>query len=162
MTQYKYCPECNAEYFPHITDCPDCRVPLGTPEELEELRERQRKFAEEDAGNVVAIKEGDKDWIMELHRVLIEKGHPCRVAISPGCAPGKCGETFLLLVPQEEAESALKCINEYNYEVHPELKASDELAAEGKCPACGFDAGVAAKECPDCGLLLVIEGQEDM
>ena len=160
MPQDKYCPECNAEYFPHIIDCPDCGVPLKTPEELEELQERQKQFVEEDAKNAIAIKEGEKSWILELHNVLIDRGYPCRVTASPGCTPGKCGETFLLIVPKEEAESAANCVNEYNHKVYPELKESEELAAHGKCPACGFDTGADAKECPDCGLLLVIESQE--
>jgi len=58
---------------------------------------------------------------------------------------------------KEEAESAAKCIDEYTKEIHPELKKSEELAAQGKCPACGFEVGFDAKECSDCGLLLVIE-----
>ncbi len=162
MSEYKYCPECNSEFFPHVAECPDCYVTLKTPEELEELRESQRQLAEEDAKKVVAIKQGEKDWILELHHVLVERGYLCSVTVSPSCSPGKCGESFFLLVPKEEAESAINCINEHNYKVHPEIKVSDELTAQGKCPACGFDAGIDAKECPDCGLILVVESQEDM
>ena len=48
MSDVKYCPECNAEYYPHIIDCADCGVPLKTPAELSEIRERQEQFEEED------------------------------------------------------------------------------------------------------------------
>jgi len=155
----KYCPECNAEYYAHIIDCADCGVPLKTPEELSEIRERQRRFEEEDAQEAVAIRQDRKSWILELHQVLIAKGYSSRVTVSPGCTPGACSETFLLIVPKEEAESAAKCIDEYAKEIHPELRKSKELASQGKCPACGYNVGFDAKECSDCGLLLVIEGE---
>ncbi|MFQ5586396.1 MAG: hypothetical protein ACE5GF_06215, partial [Thermodesulfobacteriota bacterium] len=151
MTQVKVCPECNAEYFAHIVECAGCGVLLKLPEELQEMQERQRRFEEEEAQNGVAIKEGAKGLIFELHHVLIEKGYPCRVIPSPGATPGKCGETFLLIVPEEEAASAAQCLKEHSHEMHPELKQSEELAEQGRCPACGFDVGADAKECPDCG-----------
>jgi len=159
VSHVKYCPECNAEYYAHIIDCADCGVPLKTPEELRELRERQSLFEEKGAQDAIAIKNDKKNWILELHHVLIDKGYSSRVTVSPSCTPGKCGESFLLVVPKEDAESAAKCIDEYAKEMHPELKESEELTAQGKCPACGFDVGFDAKECSDCGLLLVIEGE---
>ncbi|MEE8423337.1 MAG: hypothetical protein V3S49_02230 [Thermodesulfobacteriota bacterium] len=159
MSQDKLCPECNAEYLHHIVDCPACGVPLVLPEELEEIQERQRQFAEEDIKNAVAIKEGGKRWILELRDLLINKGFPCTITISQSCPPGQCDESFLLVVPKEAAESAANCMAEYIHKVHPEIKESEELAAQGRCPACGSDAGVAATECPDCGLLLMIESE---
>lgn len=161
MTQVKVCPECNAEYFAHIVECAGCGVPLKLPEELEALLERQRQFEEEEVQNGVAIKEGEKNLIFELHHVLIEKGYPCRVITSPGATPGKCEEKFLLIVPEEEAPSATQSLKDHSHEMYPELKESEELAAQGRCPACGFDVGADAKECPDCGLILLIEGQEE-
>jgi hypothetical protein len=161
MTQVKICPECNAEYFAHIVECASCGVTLKLPEELEALRERQRRFEEEEVQNCVVIKEGEKDLVFELHHVLLKKGYPCRVIPSPDTTPGKCGETFLLIVPKEEAPSAKQCLKEHSHEMYPELKQSEELAAQGKCPACGFDVGANTRECPDCGLLLLIEGQEE-
>lgn len=159
MSQDKLCPECNAEYLPHIVNCPSCDVPLKMHEELEEIRERQREFAEEDIKNAVAIKEGEKKWIIELRDVLIDKGHPCSIKIAQSCTPGQCGESFFLIVPKETAESATNCIGDYIHEVHPEIKESEELAAQGKCPACGSNTGADAKECSDCGLLLMIESE---
>ncbi len=159
MSQDKLCPECNAEYLPHIVDCPACGVPLVLPEELEETRERQQQFAEEDIKNAVAIKEGEKSWILELHDVLLNKGFSCTVTLSQNSSPGQCGESFLLIVQEEAAESAINCIADYIHKVHPEIKESEELAAQGKCPACGSDAGADATECPDCGLLLMIESE---
>ncbi|MFQ5328621.1 MAG: hypothetical protein ACE5D4_01370 [Thermodesulfobacteriota bacterium] len=161
MTQVKVCPECNAEYFAHIVECGGCGVPLKLPKELEAMRERQRQFEEEEIQNGIPIKDGEKSLIFELHNVLIDRGYPCRVISSSDGTPGKCGEKFLLIVPEEEVLSAAQALKDYNYEIYPELKESEELAAQGKCPACGCDVGANAKECSDCGLILLIEGQEE-
>ena len=160
MSQDKLCPECNAEYLPHIVSCPTCDVPLILSVEIEEMRERQRQFAEEDIKNAVAIKEGGKRWIIELRDVLINKGFPCSIKIAQSSTPGQCGESFFLIVPKETAESATNLIGDYIHEVHPEIKESEELAAQGKCPACGSNTGADAKECPDCGLMLVVVSEE--
>ncbi len=159
MSQVKYCPECSSEYYAHILECADCGVPLITPEEFEAARQRRKRFEGEGDQEAVAIKQDEKNWIKELHRVLTDKGYSCRMTVTPGCTPGKCGESFLLIVPKEEAESAIKCIDEYHQELHPELKESEELAAQGKCPACGFDAGFDAMECSDCGLPLMLQSE---
>jgi hypothetical protein len=159
MSQDKLCPECNSEYLPHIVSCPTCDVPLMLSVELEEIQERRRQSAAEDIKNAVAIKEGGKRWIIELRDVLINKGFACSIKIAQSSAPGQCGETFLLIVSKETAESATICIGDYIHEVHPEIKESKELAAQGKCPACGSDTGTSATECPDCGLLLMIESE---
>jgi uncharacterized Zn finger protein (UPF0148 family) len=47
-------------------------------------------------------------------------------------------------------------------ESNPEVRASQEMLRQGKCPACGSPLGEKAKECPDCGLPLVIveDGEE--
>ncbi len=159
MSQDKLCPECNAEYLPHIVECPACDVPLVLPEELEETQERRQQFAEEEIKNAVAIKEGGKGWILELQDVLLNNGFSCNITLSQNCSPGQCDESFLLIVQEESAESAVNCIAEYIHNVHPEIKESEELAAQGKCPACGSETGADATECPDCGLLLMIEGE---
>ena len=49
------------------------------------------------------------------------------------------------------------CIEEYHTQKHPEIKTSQEWESEGKCPACGYCVSPDTKECPDCGLLLIIE-----
>ena len=48
-------------------------------------------------------------------------------------------------------------IDEYYMELHPEIRESQELVDQGRCPACGYHVGTDARECPDCGLRLIIE-----
>ena len=47
--------------------------------------------------------------------------------------------------------------SEYWRRVHPELAQALDDADAGLCPACGADTGKDAKECHDCGLMLVME-----
>ena len=51
-------------------------------------------------------------------------------------------------------------IEEYCMEIHPEIKDSQELISQGKCPACGCSVGADAADCPDCGLTLMIVVEE--
>ncbi len=106
----------------------------------------------------VAIKEETQEWSKELADMLSENGIPSRLMLAPGCSAGTCGCKFHLLVAKENVQEALANIDEYYMTVHPELRESQEWADQDRCPACGHHVGKDAKECPDCGLLLIIEG----
>ncbi|GJQ60199.1 MAG: hypothetical protein D8M57_03275 [Candidatus Scalindua sp. AMX11] len=110
-----------------------------------------------DDGEWVIIKDDLQEWIKELSSMLQEKGIPSRIALTPGCSAGKCGSTYLLLVTKENARIALENIEEYYMVLHPEIRESQEWVAQGRCPACGHHVGVDARECSDCGLMLIRE-----
>ena len=112
----------------------------------------------EDHAEWVAVKEGDQDWMKELADMLTENGIPAGMTLAPGCSAGTCGCKFIVLVAEKDVRVAHGYIEEYYMTVHPELRESQEWADQDKCPACGHDVGKDAKECPDCGLLLIIEG----
>jgi len=105
----------------------------------------------------VAIKEETQEWIKELADMLSENGIPSRLKLAPGCSAGTCGCKFHLLVAKVDVQAALDRIDEYYMEVHPELRESQEWAEQDRCPACGHHVGKDAKECSDCGLLLIID-----
>jgi rubrerythrin len=79
----------------------------------------------------VVIKEEVQEWIQKLSHMLSEKDIPSRIALAS--------------------------IDEYYMELHPEIRESQELVDQGRCPACGHHVGTDARECPDCGLRLIIE-----
>ena len=106
----------------------------------------------------VAVKEGDQDWIKELADMLTENDIPSSITLVPGCSAGTCGCKFILLVAKKNVQAAHDSIEEYYMTVHPELRESKEWADQDRCPACGHHVGKDAKECSDCGLLLIIEG----
>ncbi len=156
MKQIKICPDCDTEYFPHIEQCADCGSDLLTPEDNLKLQDNRRQCREKTLENPVVIRDGDLKWMDQLFNVLINSGIPCLVTSDAGCNKSCCGSTYQLVVSQEDGERAKERIEDYYAEVDPELRASNEMKDQGKCPACGHSAGADAVECSDCGLTLII------
>lgn len=152
----KICPDCRAEYFPHILKCADCGTSLLSPEELKRAEEDKRRLQEKSLEDMVVVRQGDLQWMDELCNVLLDSGISSTVHVDPGCSKGCCGDTCRLVVSSQDAERAQERIEEYFREMHPELRESHELARQGNCPACGTPVAADAVECPDCGLILLI------
>ena len=161
MNRNKICPECEVEYMPHVERCADCGAVLLSHEEHRQAQDEQKRLMEQAVENAAVVREGDLKWLGELYNVLIDAGIPCTVASDAGCNKGCCGDTCRLIVSEEDLEKAEECVAEYYRKIHPELQASHELASQGKCPACGSPVGDSDTECSDCGLMLVIIGEED-
>ena len=149
MNQNKICPHCEIEYLPHIEKCADCGAVLVFHEELRGAQEEKQRLAAQAIENSAVVREGDLKWFTELYNVLIDSGIPCTVASAEGCNKGHCRNKLRLIVSEEDLERAQKRVAEYFREIHPELRASDELAKEDKCPACGSPVGTDDTECPD-------------
>lgn len=152
----KMCPDCSHDYLSHVETCVDCGAVLISLEEHVRLQEERKRCMEKALEKPVAVREGDVRWIDELQRVLIDSGIPSKIHSDPGCGKGCGGNTCRLLVSQQEAARAHERIEEYFAEIHPEVRASQEMISQGKCPACGSTVGPAEVECPDCGLTLLI------
>jgi hypothetical protein len=160
MNRNKICPDCEVEYLPHIEKCADCGRVLLLHEEHRRAQEDRKRLAAKAIENAVVVRKGDLKWLGELSNVLIDAGIPCAVTSEDGCNKGHCRDKFLLVVAAEDLARAQERVEEYFRELHPELRASHELAKQGKCPACGSPVGAGATECPDCGLMLVIIEEE--
>ena len=160
MNRNKICPVCGTEYLPHIEKCADCGAVLLLPEELIKAQEEKKWLMEKTVEKEAVVREGDLNWLSELHAVLIDAGIPCTVRSDAGCKKSRCGDKCRLVVSPEDLERAQERIEEYFMEMHPEIRASHELVSEGKCPACGSPVGPGDSECPDCGLTLVIIEEE--
>jgi hypothetical protein len=156
MSQTKICPDCAAEYFSHVQNCADCGAALLLPEDNLKVQEERKQCVEKAFENPVIVREGSMKWMDELYNSLIDAGIPCAVNTEAGCNKSCCGGTYRLVVSAQDAEKANERIEEYCMEVHPELKTSNELMGEGKCPACGTPVAPDAVECHDCGLILLI------
>jgi peptidyl-tRNA hydrolase len=158
MNLNKICPACGAEYYPHIVKCADCNVALLTHEEHKNAQEERKRTEAKAVENAVAVREGDLNWMSELKSVLLDSGIPCMLHSDAGCRKGCCGDTWRLKVSPEDLERAQGSIDEYLMELDPEFRTAKELIGEGKCPACGTSVGTDARDCPDCGLpLLIVE-----
>ena len=161
MNRNKICPDCEVEYLPHIEKCADCGSVLLLNEEHRQAQEEKKRLMEKAIDNAVVLREGDLKWLGELHDVLINAGIPCTVISDPSCKKGCCGSICRLIVSKDDTERAQGRITEYYMELHPELRASNELITQGKCPACGTPVGHSDKECSDCGLTLIIIEEEE-
>jgi hypothetical protein len=160
MKRNKICPDCGTEYLPHVDTCADCGAVLLLPDEYEKAQGEKERLRRRAVDDEVAIREGDLNWVGELHSVLIDSGIPCAVRADSCCGKG-CRPKCRLVVSRADVEKALERIEEYFAEMHPEIRTSRELLSEGKCPACGSPVGAGDRACPDCGLMLVMEEEEE-
>jgi rRNA maturation endonuclease Nob1 len=162
VSRNRICPECETEYLPHIEKCADCGSVLLLPEELIKAQEEKRRIRQKTVENTAIVREGDLDWLSELRAVLTDAGIPAAVRAASDCGQGCCGGSHRLVVTSDHRERAQERIEEYLMEINPELRASNELLREGKCPACASPVSDDARECPDCGLpLLILEDDEE-
>ncbi|MBI5075729.1 MAG: hypothetical protein HZB62_11280 [Nitrospirae bacterium] len=161
MNLNKMCPDCGAEYQPHIEKCADCGVVLLLPEELAKAQEERERTEETAVDNSMKVMEGDLSWMSELRTVLLDAGIPCMLHSDAGCRKGCCGNTVQLKVSLEDLERSQQTIEEYLMELDPDLRIAKEMFGKGKCPACGSPIGHDSRECQDCGLPLIIVGEED-
>lgn len=123
--------------------------------------EERKRLKEKSVEDTVSVREGDLNWLGELREVLIDSGIPCTIHFDDDCKKGCCGDKCRLVVSSADSGRARERIEEYFMEIDPELRASNELLKQGKCPACGSSVGSGARECPDCGLPLVIIEEEE-
>ena len=160
MNGNKICPDCEVEYLPHIEKCADCGAVLLLHEEHRQAQEEKKRLMAKAIGNTAVVREGDLKWLGKLYDVLIDAGIPCSVISDAGCKKSCCSSKCRLIVSKEDIERAQERVAEYYMEIHPELRASNELLSQGKCPACGSPVGAGENECSDCGLTLVIIEEE--
>ena len=160
MNLNKICPDCRAEYYPHIEKCADCGAVLMLFEEYEKALEERKRIEEKALENMVVVRDGDLDWMNELRSVLIDAGIPSTVHSNTGCGKGCCGDKCKLMVSPEDLERARDAIEEYLMDLEPDLRIAREMFGKGKCPACGSPVGPDDRECKDCGLPLIIIEEE--
>lgn len=144
--QTKICPECNAEYYAHITECRSCEVPLIFPHEKVDSRVPKGE------GALICIEEGTYERITELVQALQKEGFDAKVLRAPSNSCG--GGEYGAFVAQNIAREAAKKADELWQKMFPELIDAEEKLKQGLCPACGASLMGSSDECPDCGLFV--------
>ena len=160
MNRNKICPHCEIEYFPHIEHCADCGAILLLHEEHRRINEEKKELIAQAIENAVVVRKGDLKWLGELHTVLIDAGIASAIISDTACYKSCCGDKCQLIVSTEDLERAQERIEEYFTELYPEIRASQELIIQGKCPACGSPVGENVNKCSDCGLFFVVIEEE--
>lgn len=161
MNRNKICPHCESEYLPHIEKCADCNATLLLLEEYQMAQEEQKQIMARAIENSVVVRKGDLKWLSELQGILIDTGIPCAIISDDACNKSCCGVKCQLIVSSKDLGRAQERIEEYFMEIHPEIRASNELINQGRCPACGSPVGDTDNKCPDCGLMLLVVEEEN-
>lgn len=105
---------------------------------------------------LVIIREDTPEVIRELQTYCGERGYDTQITLAPGCSTGSCALRYVLLIARQNAPAGAALVEQYFFEQYPELKQARQEQEKGNCPACGYPAGDMARECPDCGLALIV------
>ena len=118
----KVCPDCGLEYRPHVESCVDCGTPLLDEAEHERRLEEMKHCREQTLVDPVVVRQNNLPHIDELYQVLIAAGIPCQAHENPAMAGGGgCrGAVWSLVVSGADAERAVRRIEDYQVELHPE------------------------------------------
>ncbi len=159
----RICPECGAEYFPHVTACRSCEAALVSPAELEKMKESPAPMGPLDPDDGLAcLEEGTLERITEIHASLTRHGIDSRVLKMPSPDKG-CSDNggYGVFIPRSFARMAVEAVRQEMLKLYPEVRQSEERLEAGLCPACGAELQGSPRECPDCGLSLTGECGDD-
>lgn len=150
----RVCPECGAEYLPHVVDCPHCEVPTRSRLELASQQAAAGRDLALGAGaEAVALRTAPLAWARELAAFLADHGVPSRIGQVEDCGPS-CSDRCAVLVRAEDLQRAVRLDQEHLSRQVPETFADLADLPGDRCPACGAAVGEGEGECSDCGLAL--------
>jgi Double zinc ribbon len=146
----RWCPECGAEYQPHMTRCLDCGGPLRDKPEGASFPEEPPPLEEPSLppGDYGVIATGLSSTAVEaLVQGFIAAGIPVKVE--------SAGYGLRLSARREELSAALAFLEREGL-IPRQPDASEPVVAAdgGPCPACGVDIRPGTLECAECGLRL--------
>ncbi len=144
----KLCPECEAEFFAHITECNRCEVPLVSPEELRKGPVRKAE------GELTMIMQGAMERMKEIAYGLKAREIKSKILNAGGTEKSCSGGDYGLFVHRSIAREAVEAAVKIHNKLNPEIAELEESYRKGECPACGADVRNAPGVCNDCGLNL--------
>ena len=170
-----YCPECKTEYQEGIKECADCHVPLVEKLEEEEV-EKQQSVTEEDLPEIVEVYRSLDEKDVEQKAFHLYK-HGIKYSIFEYVQPIReelevvdSQIVFRLLVSEEDAEQAVKLIEEMEEKgitySDEELSNVESEEKEWRCSNCGAPLlspkdicekcmeELGKVECSNCGYLM--------
>lgn len=158
---FKICPRCRDEFVPQVVECPDCRVPLRSAEELANAPAETASASaspEIALSSAVVLRRGSPSDLRELCALLTDRGvrfvvdtHPLGRKLA---APGRGAAsdvTLAIYVEEADAEQASRVEREWVFATVPDA-VDAPLASADACPGCGEPLAAAAAACGSCGL----------
>lgn len=151
----RVCPECEAEYLPHVVECPHCEVPTRSRGELAGTTESGDDLGLAAGVEAVAVRTAPLPWARELAAYLSDQGVPCRIGQLDACGTGGgCSTSYAVLVRPDDLARAARLDQEHVSGQVPDAFTDLGALPGDRCPACGAALGEAEGECPDCGLVV--------
>jgi len=167
------CRECGEEYRPEVLTCVDCGGPLEDADDdlvPFESRPRPGSAAETEPAvrkppeGYVAVYVGrDLREVHPLVERLEEEGIPFHVQDAAG-EKGHSPSTYSVLVPEAEASRGRRVLAPLLGEgADPEAadRAFDAEKGYLLCPACSAEMPRGAEACPDCGLAVAPDVEDE-
>ena len=168
------CRQCGEEYRPEVVTCVDCGGPLEDADD-EQVPFEARPLPGRSAEAEPAVRKPPEGYavvyvgrdLREVHPLvdrLEEEGIPIHVQDTPDQRGGHAPPTYSLLVPQTEASRARRALAPLLGEgVDPDAldRGFDPEAGYVQCPACSAEIPRGAEACPDCGLAVAPDAEDE-
>jgi predicted amidophosphoribosyltransferase len=157
----KVCPECGGEYQETAEVCVDCGVPLVLPGEIAERDARELRLTP----GLALLCTAPIQWVRALAADLAQAGIPYGIDRRAARSKG----LLSLYVRQEDREAAATLdatrmrIDPIEADDEPEEEVREEPAPAPDhkvCPRCGGEYRLDITRCADCGVDLVMPGEE--
>jgi uncharacterized protein (UPF0212 family) len=149
----RHCPECGGEYVHTVLLCAECGVALVLAGEPLRVREDLPPSSE-----LLKVRSATLSWARSFSELLAEAGIPHRVELEgevmQAAGVPADAQQCSVFVRAEDREEAMRLDALHLRSQIPDVP--DDYAPgsidEGRCPACGEPADLAAPECASCGL----------
>jgi hypothetical protein len=168
---FKSCPRCNAEFLPHVSECPDCRVALQHGDAAEftaiGLRERKREAEPTEARGMqdpVLLRGGEVAELRQIAERLVAASLVCAIDTDPpgmgitgsqrASRRGQSGRDVRLAVYVQRSDYAeAAAVHEaWIAATVPDAGLALATGMLDKCPGCDEPLAPSAAACASCGL----------
>ncbi len=159
---FKTCPRCGDEFVAHVSECPDCRVPLSAAGDaaaafVQPVHSHDPPFSFERA---VVLRTGQPSDLRSLAEALAAAGIACAVDTDPRGAEisgmstrRSSGDANLAVYVGIDDIAAASALHRgwLEQSIPGAADARDEIA-DGGCPGCNAPLPADATACAACGL----------
>jgi hypothetical protein len=158
---FKICPRCGDEFVQHVVECPDCRVPLRTADDLASADASGGASDPPGSGLAAAVmlRRGATSELRELGERLAERG--VRFVVDTDPPSGKLarpsrdasgGLQLAIYVEEADATEATLVQREWLIATVPDAAAASSGGMIDACPGCSEPLAASATSCTSCGL----------
>ena len=160
MSAPLFCPQCESEFVPSATRCAECDVALVPESELGAAPVDEMPPIEE----LVCVRAASLGWAQGLSERLAAAGISHRIEVAhddeeDGSVrrPGANLPYGVYVLPVDATGAAEVDAAFTEYQI-PDMPTEGGDVSDDACPACGTQITPETAECPECGIVLLVEG----